>query len=164
MKTLIWAAALVFGVIVQSTWLPMLAIYGVKPDLLLLAVASTGLLFGKEAGVGIGFFAGLLQDLLSGNIFGLNILAKMTVGYAFGLAERNVFKENILLPVIAAAMASVLNSLVIILYLYILGYDNNPLGMAVNGILPIIAYNMVAAIPVHMIIYKCNKRIEAYIR
>lgn len=163
MKTLIWAAALAFGLIIQSTWLPMLAIYGVKPDLLLVAVVSTGLLFGKEAGVGIGFFAGLLQDLLSGNIFGLNILAKMTVGYVFGLAERNVFKENILLPIISAAIASILNSLVMILHLYIFGYDNNPLGMVINGVLPIIAYNMVFAIPVHILIYKCNKQIEAYI-
>ena len=162
MKTIVWGLFVTLLVAVQSTLVPLLAIGGIKPDILLVITVSAGLLCGKETGVGIGFCGGLLQDLLSGNLFGLNTFTKMTIGYLAGLAERKVFKENILLPVAAMIVASLLNGLMIHIFVYLRGYAVDWSGAFVHIVLPAIMYNMVAAIPLHLIFAGFYRRVRYY--
>lgn len=152
MSILIWTGILIIALILQITVVPLFAIYGVKPDLLLMVVVSTGLLQGKEKGVGIGFFAGLLQDLAIGNLFGLNILSKLLTGYMFGLVERKVFKDHIFLPILAMAVATIFNSLVLLVVLGFWGYTIQPIPVLVNYILPLLGYNMVISVPIHQVV------------
>ncbi|HEY3425112.1 MAG TPA: rod shape-determining protein MreD [Negativicutes bacterium] len=157
MRGIIWAGVIIVALILQSTIIPLLAVNGIRPDLLLIIVVSSGLLSGKEHGVGIGFFSGLLQDLVSGNIFGLNILAKLATGYVFGMAERKVFKEHILLPVLAMAVATVFHGAVILVLLVMFGYKVAVVPTFLHSTLPQVVYNVVVAIPVHQLIYRLNK-------
>lgn len=154
MKTIIWLSVIIVTIIIQSTWLPLVAIHGIYPDALLVIVVSYALLSGKEKGVGMGFFAGLLQDLASGSIFGTITLSKLATGYIFGLAERKVFKEHILLPVAATAVATVLNSLIMFMLLFMLGIKVDIISVAMNNILPLALYNLMIAIPIHHVVYR----------
>lgn len=162
MKAIVWGLFVVLLVAFQSTLVPLLAIGGIKPDILLVITVSAGLLCGKETGVGIGFCGGMLQDLLSGNVFGLNTITKMSVGYLAGLAERKVFKENILLPVAAMMAASFLNGLMIHIIVYLRGYAVDWSGAFVHIVLPAMMYNMVAAIPLHLIFSAFYRRVRGY--
>ena len=154
MNTIVWLSVIVTTIIIQSTLLPLIAFKGICPDMLLIVVVSYSLLSGKEKGVGMGFFAGLLQDLASGSIFGINTLSKLATGYFFGLAERQVFKEHILLPVTATAVATVFNGIVMFLVLFMLGYKVNIGSAFMNNIVPLVGYNVIIAIPVHYIVYR----------
>lgn len=154
MKTVIWLGVIIVTIVIQSTVLPLITIKGVYPDLLMVIVVSYSLLSGKEKGMGIGFFAGLLQDLAFGNIFGINTLAKMAVGYIFGLAERKVFKEKVLLPVVATAVATLLHSLVGAVVLFLLGYKFDIVTSLMNNVLPLMGYNVMIAIPIHHVVYR----------
>lgn len=154
MKNYIWLGVIVVALIIQSTLLPLIAIHGVYPDLLLIIVVSHALLSGKEKGVSIGFFAGLLQDLASGSIFGTNTLAKLATGFVCGLAERKVFKEHVLLPVAATAVATMFNGLIMFMILFIFGYKVQLGSVFINIVMPLIAYNVIIAIPVHHIVYR----------
>jgi rod shape-determining protein MreD len=157
MKMIIWLGVIVIALILQSTVLPLIAIKGIYPDMLLVVVVSYALLSGKEKGVGMGFFVGLLQDLAFGSVFGSNTLSKLAIGYFFGMAERKVFKEHVLLPVAATAVATVFNSLVIFIVLFILGYKTNLFNAVMNNILPLALYNLIIAIPVHHVVHRLNK-------
>jgi rod shape-determining protein MreD len=154
MKTVIWLGVIIVTIVIQSTVLPLITIKGVYPDLLMVIVVSYSLLSGKEKGMGIGFFSGLLQDLAFGNIFGINTLAKMAVGYIFGLAERKVFKEKVLLPVVATAVATLLHSLVGAVVLFLLGYKFDIVTSLMNNVLPLMGYNVMIAIPIHHVVYR----------
>lgn len=154
MTTIIWLSMIVITAIIQSTVLPLIGFKGVSPDMLLVVVVSYALLSGKEKGFGIGFFTGLLQDIAFGNIFGVNTLAKMAIGYFFGLAERKVFKEKVLLPVVATAVATFLHSIIMLIVLFLLGYKVDLLGAIMNNVMPLIGYNVIIAIPVHHIVYR----------
>lgn len=153
MRPLVWGLLLLLALVLQSTILPLIAINGVRPDLLLIMVVSSGLLLGKEHGVGMGFFAGLLQDLASGNIFGLNTLSKLATGYFAGSLERKVFKENILLPVLAIVLATGFNGLIMLAMLIVFGYKVDVMP-ALTNIMFVLLYNAVLAIPVHQAIYR----------
>lgn len=155
MRTVIvWAGLLFFTVAVQAVLLPFIFSNGIKPDILLIIVVASGLLAGREQAVGIGFFAGLMQDFASGNIFGLNTLSKMATGYIAGLAERKVFKESILLPVLAIILATLLNSAMIQALLFLLGYKVEVVSMLRHQILPSLGYNILFCIPIHRLIYR----------
>ncbi len=152
MRPLVWGLVVVLLLVLQATVLPLVAIGGVRPDLILIASISAGLLLGREHGVGLGFFGGLLQDLTSGNIFGLNILAKMAVGYLAGQMERKVFKENILLPLLAVMLGTGVHSVVAIFLLLTGGYKVDvPVELA--NALYLVGYNAVLAIPVHRLVF-----------
>jgi rod shape-determining protein MreD len=157
MMPVIWGVLLVLALVIQSTLLPLIAVNGIRPDLLLILVVSSALLLGKEQGVGLGFFAGLLQDLASGNIFGLNVLSKILTGYLAGIMERKVFKENVLLPVLAVVVATVFNSIVVLVTLAFLGF-NVDIPAALLNIVFQLAYNAVLAIPVHQLVYRIASR------
>lgn len=157
MIIIIWLIVLAITIVLQSTLLPLVSFKGVHPDLLLVVVVSCALLSGKEQGVGIGFFAGLLQDLISGSIFGINTLSKLATGYIFGLAERKVFKEHVLLPILATAVATICNGLAAALMLWIFGYKVDIVTAFMQNILPLVGYNIVVAVPIHQVVVRVTK-------
>lgn len=152
--TLGWAVLLIVSLAAQAVLLPLIFTRGVKPDILLIIIVAAGLLAGRERAIGVAFFAGLMQDFVSGNVFGLNTLSKMAVGYAAGLAERKVFKESILLPVLATVIATFLNSAIMQALLFLLGYKIEPGSMMMNQVLPSLGYNILVCIPIHRLIYR----------
>lgn len=153
-STFAWAVLLIVTVAVQAVLVPLIFTQGVKPDLILIIIMAAGLLAGRERAVGVAFFAGLMQDFASGNVFGLNTLAKMATGYTAGLAERKVFKESILLPVLAVVIATLFNSAVMQALLFILGYKIEPASIFLHQVLPSLGYNILFCIPVHRLIYR----------
>lgn len=157
MKAVFWGIIVIAALTIQATVMPLLAFQGVQPDLLLIVVVSSSLLLGKDQGVSIGFFSGLLQDLVGGNIFGLNTLSKLITGYLFGMAERKVFKEHIFLPVLAMVVATICNSAISFILLFLLGYKIELMSAIINTVLPLLMYNVVVAIPVHQVIYRVSQ-------
>lgn len=160
MRGFVWFVVIICTLIIQSTIIPLLAIKGTSPDILLIVVVSASLLVGKDHGVGVGFFAGLFQDLASGNIFGVNTISKLSVGFLFGLAERKVFKEHILLHVSAVALATLVAGAVAIFVLAVLGYKIQLLSAFVNRVLPAVLYNMIFSVPVHKAIYSLSQKLN----
>ncbi|HWR44636.1 rod shape-determining protein MreD [Sporomusa sp.] len=152
--TLGWAVLLIITIAAQAVLLPLIFTKGVKPDIILIIIVAAGLLAGRERAIGVAFFAGLMQDFASGNVFGLNTLSKMATGYVAGLAERKVFKESILLPVLAIVIATFLNNAIMQALLFLLGYKVEPAAMMVNQVLPSLGYNVLFCIPVHRLIYR----------
>lgn len=157
MRTILWLGLIIVAIVIQSTLLPLMAIQGIYPDILLVIVVSYSLLSGKEKGVGMGFFAGLLQDLASGSIFGTITLSKLATGYIFGLAERKVFKEHIFLPVAATVVATIFHSTIMFMLLFLFGIKVNVLSTMINSVLPLCLYNLVVAIPVHHTVYRLTR-------
>ena len=91
----------------------------------------------------------------------MNTLSKMMVGYIFGLASQQVFKEKFFLPVIGAAMATGINYVVLAVLMLLLGYRFNPLYNLENVLLPMLIYNIVAAFPIHLVVcWLCQKMKE----
>lgn len=85
---------------------PLLSIGEYRPDLLLILTVFTGFRFGHISGSSIGFFSGLLQDLMSG-FFGLLALCKTLVGYAaYYFSNRHVLViERFYFPLVVFVMA-----------------------------------------------------------
>ena len=106
-------------VILQSTFLQKIAVYGVIPDLALIVVVFSSNSMGAMKGQGLGFAAGLVQDFLTTGPIGLNALIRTVVGYLFGKMKGKFFLDSILLPVIFIVVATLLKEILMSLLIFI---------------------------------------------
>lgn len=85
---------------------PRLAVLGIKPDFLLLAVVAGALRQGAGAGAWQGAWAGFLEDVFVGQYLGTRAFAMAAAGLLTGYARTRVFGDQPLVPVTAALCAS----------------------------------------------------------
>ncbi|TKJ41248.1 rod shape-determining protein MreD [candidate division LCP-89 bacterium B3_LCP] len=71
-------------ILLQITMLNMLAIKGIRPDLLVLFIVGRALSEGPTAGVLWGFGCGLILDSMSGGLFGLGAFTYAITGFISG--------------------------------------------------------------------------------
>ena len=67
--------------LLQTTIFPSLTFANIAPNLLLIVVASFGLMRGKKEGLWIGFFCGLLIDIFCGFYLGVYALLRLHQWY-----------------------------------------------------------------------------------
>lgn len=91
MEFYIRAAIVALGILIlQSTFIPFLAIGGYSPDLFVIWIVYMAIRRGQIDATAAGFVVGLLQDLVSTQFFGLGALAKTVCGFTAGY----FFNEN----------------------------------------------------------------------
>jgi rod shape-determining protein MreD len=84
---------LVAIVIVQTTILPYLRVFGVVADLGLVATAAVAYREGPETGAIFGFAAGLSMDLFLQTPLGLSALAYALTGYLIGILQGGLLRS-----------------------------------------------------------------------
>ena len=125
MRNLVWIPVFIIFAILQSTALNYMKIGGVKPDILLLAVAFYALSCGvPEFGLGIGVLGGLLRDLSSGGTFAVGALCFSILGMIFGCLGRRVYIESFFIQFLVSFGAAVFTS--ILYYLISTIFRNMP--------------------------------------
>lgn len=149
----IWILIIV-GVVLQTTVMPFLHVGNARPDLLLMVTVSAGLIFGRTAGVVGGFFGGLLWDLLTAQFFGMHTLAKVITGYIVGCFEKKVFKDNLLLPLIAAFCATFMHEAILYLSARMLDIQAPFFSLIGRIIVPTAIYNCLAMPFVYFVILR----------
>jgi len=102
MKILLKGAIIVVALLIQLTLINSITILGLKPDLIMIVVVVFSLLKGGKEGTISGFASGLLQDIFSTGLLGINALAKTVIGFTCGIFKEKIFYEHILflIPVI----------------------------------------------------------------
>ncbi len=74
---------LLTATLLQIFGLSRLTVFGVSPDLVTVFLAVVSVFSGQRVGMSFGFIAGLLADLLSGNV-GMNMLFRTIEGFTAG--------------------------------------------------------------------------------
>ncbi|MCW2277138.1 rod shape-determining protein MreD [Heliophilum fasciatum] len=111
MRHLIWAVLLLFNIVLQTTVMPHVEIYGTHPNLILMQVILTTLLVGGQRGLLYGAGAGLFLDLLSARYIGFHSLSFAGTSWLIGLLASRLYKENLFVPLISIATGTVIHSL-----------------------------------------------------
>ncbi|MBU4602975.1 rod shape-determining protein MreD [bacterium] len=126
MKILLKGAIIVVALVTQLTLINSVTILGLKPDLLMVVVVVFSLRKGEKEGTISGFASGLLQDIFSTSLLGINALAKTVIGFTCGILKEEIFHEHILfiIPVITF-IASFMQSILIFLLLRAFGIEYN---------------------------------------
>lgn len=89
-----WGIAFIVSLILQTSFVPVIAVAGVKPDLLIIVLFFFSLKYGVMPGIFVGFFLGLGQDLYSPSLLGQNALVKTLIGALIGLFNERMMRTD----------------------------------------------------------------------
>lgn len=135
-----------------------MSVLGAQPDLMFLAVVAWGLLSGGREGVIWGFVGGFLLSLFSGAPFALAPCVLMAVGALTGLGRARVYRTQLLFPVLAALIASVMHGLLWLSLLYVSGHTVPWLDTLLGVTLPSMVLNAILVIPVYALLRGLHRR------
>jgi rod shape-determining protein MreD len=104
------------ALILNETLMPVIALGGVSPNLLIYFVIFTALAKRPYQAAFWGAIVGLFEDLMIGRYIGLGILSYAFAAYVIAYLRARFYQENLLIPVLAVFIGSfVFGSLYLIL-------------------------------------------------
>ena len=109
----------------------------------------------------MGFFAGLLLDVMFGSIIGFYALIYMYIGYMNGFFKRIFFPDEVKLPLALIAVSDFFCNLLIYFLLFwfrgrfSFGY------YLLHTMLPELVYTMIVSVLLYFILLKVNEKLEA---
>lgn len=139
----------------QGTVLPYLNFLGHLPNTSIALVISIGLLRGKYYGGFFGLALGLVQDILFARAIGVNAFIYFMLGYLVGSIKNVLNDENIFIPGVFSALATIFYHLVYFIFMYFLARNisistglNNMFSIEIiyNAILGMLAYRILSNI------------------
>ncbi len=153
MQPLFFLLLVLVTLILQTTALDYMAIYGVKPDLVLILAILNGFLRGTREGAFLGFSAGILQDLVSGGYFGLNALTKMVAGYLAGFGKDRLYRDNRVIAAGLTWVCTVWSQLVFYILLLLVNVSVPVVKALTYVILPTAFYNALVVLVIYAYYY-----------
>lgn len=97
---------LLAALLLQTTVLVRMRLFGVMPDFMLLVAVAGGITAGPVRGATLGFVSGMVIDLFLPTPLGLSALVFTLVGYGVGVANTGVLRSAWYIPVLTAGAAS----------------------------------------------------------
>ena len=148
--------------LLQSTVLEFIEIYGVRPNLLLVAAISAALIRNDMESAFMGLFLGLGMDILVGRALGWYGMAFFLACFLIALINPKLYRENPLVPVFFVFVSTLaIETLYYTITFFLKGYDYFVFDF-VHVILPESLYNAVLAYPVFRLVSYMYKRIDKY--
>lgn len=151
-----WFLFLIILYAIQSSLLPIIAYNGQSPDLLLLLVVSFSLLEGPKYGTLMALGAGLLKGLASGTFFGIDAFCYVIIALVVGKFYNQVFREARFLPLVASAGATAAYYVMVVVFLFMLGFRFSIIEHIQTILLPMVIYQFVFSYPMHRLTVKMD--------
>jgi rod shape-determining protein MreD len=148
--------------VLQTTTFQTLSFANIAPNLLIVAVASFGLMRGKKEGMYIGFFSGLLIDIFCGFYLGIYALLYMYVGYLTGLFQKRFYPEDIKLPLIIISASDLISNMIVYVFLFLTRSRYDFVYYLKSVIIPEFVYTTIITIFLYLLLLKINQKLEAY--
>ncbi|MCL2332522.1 MAG: rod shape-determining protein MreD [Actinomycetia bacterium] len=147
-KVLSAIVALLLAFFLQIAVGPSIAILTVRPNFLLIVTIVMALVNGPVEGAFVGFFAGLLFDLLGTGPLGPAALVMCVVGYLAGILHERIFAQGWLLPFIVFVITDFIAELLYLLVLLVLGQPIGFLPAFLTKVIPTVLYTTLVAVVV----------------
>ena len=140
---------LLSSALIQAIILPRLRMYGGQPDLVVILVLAWAILDHKQEGMMWAFIGGLCLDLLSGTPLGISSLVLVPITYLVSLTEAQVYRTNILLPLLLTGGGTLAYHLGYLLSIrFLVGMSVTWLQVIWYVTLPSLLFDMIIILPI----------------
>lgn len=157
-KVAVAGIGLLFSAVLQSTLLSSLVPW-VRLDLLLAVAVCSGITSGPLAGAMAGLLGGIVADMLTGRLIGLGMLTRGVSGLLSGFLGQRLFGENVLVPFVIGAIATICDQLLFVAGAKAFGI-NIPLGQTLARVtVPSTWYNGLLSAFCFPLVYGINRRL-----
>lgn len=146
--------------LLQSSVLPFLLNGLWEPDLWLTAVVISVLVFGRKTALALAVAGGLLQDIVTGNFFGLHLFPYLVVTLLTAFFMRERYNRKWLVSVLTVAAGSAACILCVWLVILLSGGRVQPAAYLMHYGLPQILMNCAAAVVLHHVLWNMKHEWE----
>lgn len=157
----IFATIIVFASVylLQTTFVDAIAVFGIKPDLILAALICFAGCNGKEKGALAAAIMGIVADLLFGKIFGAYTLLYVYIVVASGFVFEFLFEHNIItVSVTTLVLCAVGGALCCAIRM--IGGQEMSWWFVIKTVCPTAFYTALAALVLYPLIAKICRRYE----
>ena len=161
LRKIIVAAMIITGYLLQTTLFKAITLAGIVPNILLIITSSFGFMRGKNEGMFIGFFSGLIIDIFFGKIMGFYALVYMFIGFVNGFFRRIFYPEDIKLPMILIGFSDLLYSFLCYIFLFMLRGKLHLSYYFVHIMLPEVVYTVLVTLIIYKIILSVDEWLES---
>lgn len=166
-RLIVYFVEILICFIIQSSTSNYFALADIMPNLLLILVASTAYMRGRMSGLMVGFFSGLLVDLMYGSyvigsyaLIGVHALLYLMIGYIFGYTNKIYSNDDYTLPVIIVAVSDFVYQFFYYIIEFLLRGRLNFLFYIRRIIFPEIIYTVAVSIFLYKLLHMINNRLE----
>ncbi len=142
------AAGLFLCVIVQSSILSLVVVFGGTPDLVLVALVAVALLRGSVFGAIAGFWAGFLLDTATLDTLGVSALLLTVAGFWIGRYGETTARDRTHVPFTSVLVVTILALVGGLVLDYVLG-ETAPAREALASLPATVALNLLLTLPVY---------------
>jgi rod shape-determining protein MreD len=100
-RHLFWAIFVMATAVFQTTWLGVIRVGGVLPDLILLLVVYFAVVDGEERAMFTGLMGGLFQDVAGDTLLGHHVICYVVAGFVVGRVGSRLVTEH---PAVKASL------------------------------------------------------------
>lgn len=166
-RTLVTALLILFCFLLQSSVFHAIDFGGIVPNLLIILTASFGFMNGRRTGMLIGFFSGLLMDLLGSsvtvldrNILGFYALLYLYIGFANGAFRRIFYPEDMKLPLLLILGSDLVYNLTCYFFMFFMRGKLRFFFYLTHVILPEAVYTILLAILAYPLFLWIQKKLD----
>lgn len=159
-RFIIYFIEIIICFVLQSAMFHYIRLAGVMPDLLLILVVSTAYMRGRLPGLLVGFFSGLLVDLMFGSIVGLYALLYLLIGYFVGFTNKIYSNDDFTLPLLFTGVCDLVYKFFYYVFEFLLrGKLSFPYYFK-RFIIPEVIYTIAVSILLYKLLHMVNNRLD----
>ena len=158
-KGIINVVIIIITILLQHSLIGRVYIFGVKPNLPLVAVIITGIINGSGYGGAAGLVTGLYHDAMTGKVIGVFALFGLYSGVLAGLSSKKNKSENTMIALLITYTISAVYESCVYLFGYVapvvwdgVGTHAGVIYAFVRIIMPVAALNTLIGLPVFLIL------------
>lgn len=160
-RKIITGIFIVIAFLLQTTVFDRLTFADIRPNLMIIVVASFGFMRGQKEGMAVGFICGLLADLFWGSLIGFYTLLYIVIGYLNGTFHRLFYDDDIKLPLALIGASDLLFSLAVYICLFMLQGEFIFSYFLGHVMLPELVYTILITLVIYQVILHVNRKLEA---
>lgn len=104
--------------LIQTTLLRSLSIFDIHPDLFLIFTVYFSLNFNLTRSFHVNWATGLAKDLFSDNLFGLNTLIFVIVGYLISMIREDIYRKHLFTQILVTFIISMIYNFISLIMLF----------------------------------------------
>ncbi len=130
------------------------------PNILLIITVSFGFMKGKNQGMAVGFFCGLIVDVVSMNAVGFHMIIYIIIGYINGGFHQWMYSDYIVFPLIVTTFSSFLYCLYLYCFRFLVRNRLDFVFYLMNIILPEVIYTVILTSVIYQLLSFINYKME----
>ncbi len=143
-RQVVWIVLVVLAALIEATWLGLIRIGDVVPDLVLLLVVYFAVQQSAERAIMTGVLGGTFQDVAADTGLGHHVLCLAIIGYTVALLTRRLITDNPFVKTGLVVGACLLHGLLYIAITYLQNPDMSAFNSILVSLVPRTLYTALA--------------------